>query len=79
MANKKFYMGERHNPQFKQPYYVVYGQLTKKEAKAKGNCAYGSMNVLEYDTQADLDAAILQREFDGFRVSYSAGYSKIAA
>ncbi len=28
---KKFYLKERHNPQFKTPYYVQYGQLTKAE------------------------------------------------
>ena len=32
---KKYYIGERVNPQLNRPYYMVYGQLTKKEAANK--------------------------------------------
>jgi hypothetical protein len=32
---KKFYLKERFNPQFEKPYYIKYGQLTKKEANNK--------------------------------------------
>lgn len=53
MSNKKWYIKERHNPQFKAPYYVACGQLTKKEAKKKENPIYGSNYMLPFDTEEE--------------------------
>lgn len=35
--SKYYYIGERYNPQFAKPYYVAYGQLSKKKQKKKRN------------------------------------------
>ena len=46
---KKFYLKERHNPQFKNPYYVACGQLSKKDAKKKENSLYGDNFMIAYE------------------------------
>jgi len=69
MATKKFYIGRRDNPQFKQPYYRKYGQLTKTEVKKKENCLYGGMSLTAYDTEESYNNAIQTLLNSGFRVS----------
>jgi hypothetical protein len=54
----KFYIKERHNPQFKKPYYVALGMLTKKEAKNKENSLYGENYILSYNTEEEYNNAI---------------------
>jgi hypothetical protein len=65
----KFYIGERSNPQLKKPYYVSYGQLTKKDAKKKEDCLYGSMSLTSYETDEEYNSAISKLETEGFKVN----------
>jgi len=59
MANtKKFYIKERHNPQFKNPYYIGCGKLSPKEAKAKETSTYGTNYMLPYDTEEEYETAL---------------------
>ncbi len=68
MATKKYYIKERNNPQFDKPYYVPQGQLTKKEAKAKTEGVYGTNYMLEYNTEAEYNAAIEELREKGFKI-----------
>jgi hypothetical protein len=65
---KSFYITERNNPQFKKPYYVPQGQLTKVEVKKKENPSYGSNTLLEYKTETEYNEAIAKFKADGFNV-----------
>lgn len=65
---KNYYIGLRTNPQLKS-YYVAYGQLTKKDAKAKENCVYGSMSLTSYESENEYQAKIDELKENGFRVS----------
>ncbi len=69
MAKQKlYYIKERHNPQFKKPYYVPKGQLTKKEAEQAENSSYGSNVMLEYKTLDEYNEAILNFRQQGFNI-----------
>jgi hypothetical protein len=68
MLKLKFYLKERHNPQFNNPYYVKLGQLTKKEAKKKEESIYGLNYILAYDTEEDYNIAIAELKSEGFNV-----------
>jgi hypothetical protein len=63
---KKFYIGERFNPQFKHSYYLKYGQLTKKEAKKEEECIYGSMILTGYETEEEYNKAAKDIFVGGF-------------
>lgn len=63
-----FYIGQRNNPQLGTPYYKAFGKLTKKDAKAKEQCAYGSMWLTGYKTEAEYTSAIEQLKQAGARV-----------
>ena len=65
---KKFYLKKRHNPQFKNPYYVACGQLTKKDAKAKANSLYGDNFMIAYETEKEYNDAIEKLKANGQRV-----------
>ena len=67
-TQKLFYIGEKSNPQFSKSYYVAYGQLTKKEALKRENCAYGKMYLTSYNTKEEYVAAKEKLYNDGFRV-----------
>jgi len=64
---KKYYIKERHNPQLG-VYYVLYGQLTKKDAKNKEKSLYGQNIIISYDTIEDYNKAILTFKEEGHRV-----------
>lgn len=51
---RKWYLGIRHNPQLKTPYYKVYGQLFKKQVKEKEQSLYGTMILSSCDTKEEL-------------------------
>lgn len=58
MKKLKYYIKERHNPQFSRPYYTGMGQLDKSQVKRAENPAYG-FNVLHaYDTAEEYEAAL---------------------
>lgn len=65
---KLFYIGMRINPQFKNPYYKKYGQLSKTEARKKENCVYGSMYLTGYETEEEYNAEINKLTKSGFSV-----------
>ena len=67
--SKKWYLGARHNPQFKQPYYVAYGQLSVKDALDKEECVYGSMSLTGYDTEYEYKERQEFLKKEGFRVN----------
>lgn len=67
--SKKFFIKERHNPQFKKPYYVPEGLLTKAEARRKEDkCIYGYNIMLEYNTEKEYQDAINKFREEGFAV-----------
>ena len=68
-TQKLFYIGERSNSQLSKPYYRAYGQLTKKEALKKEDCAYGGMNLTAYSTKEEYIIAKEKLYNDGFRVT----------
>lgn len=65
---KLFYIKERINPQFKKPYYVAKGQLTKKEAKRLEETLYGYNYVLSFETKEEYIAKITELIKNGFSV-----------
>lgn len=66
---KLWYIGRRDNPQFKQPYYVAYGQLSKTEANKKEDTLYGSMWLTGFATQQEYESKIAELQLNGFRVT----------
>jgi hypothetical protein len=59
MAGKYWWIKERHNPQFKDPYYVACGQITAKEAKAHENLfLYGTNYMHKFSTKEEYEARI---------------------
>ena len=48
-----FYISKRVNPQLPRPYYSALGKLTKKEAKKKEQCLYGSKYLTGYKTEKE--------------------------
>ncbi len=48
--NKYWYIKERHNPQFKKPYYILLGNISAKDAKACENTLYGYNIVHRFET-----------------------------
>ena len=68
---KKFYLKERHNPQFKDPYYIKMGQLTKAQARGFEKAAYGGNYMLPYNTEQDYLEDIEKLIKDGFVVNCS--------
>jgi len=64
----KYYIKERHNPQFGKPYYVPLGKISKAAALRHEKAAYGSNNVIEYDTLEDYNTAIETLTKLGFKV-----------
>ncbi|MEO6305071.1 MAG: hypothetical protein ABIP51_18075 [Bacteroidia bacterium] len=64
----KYYLIERHNPQFSKPYYIKQGQLSKKDAKKLTAPGYGYNNAVEFETEEEYNKAILGATANGFRV-----------
>jgi len=62
---KYFYIKERHNPQFKEPYYVPCGQITAKEAKKNGSPLYGDNYMLKFATKKEYEAEINKLKASG--------------
>lgn len=66
---KKYYLGERINPQLPKPYYKAYGQLSKKDAaKKEKDQTYGSMTLIPFETKIGYETAIRLRKEEGFNV-----------
>lgn len=69
MAQQKFYLGWRSNPQLsKGGYYKKYGQMTMKQAKNLEKCLYGGMYLTAYDTEAEYLAEIEKIQEKGYRI-----------
>jgi hypothetical protein len=67
-TQRKFYLKVRHNPQFKKPYYVRYGQISKAAAKRREKPLYGEVVMLPFDTEAEYEARIAQLQSEGFNI-----------
>ncbi len=65
-TQQKFYIGRRDNPQFKNPYYVAYGQISKTKAAKKEKCLYGSMTLEAFESEDDYTNKIKQLKSQGF-------------
>lgn len=48
----RYWILERHNPQFKEPYYVLLGKCSAADAKKRENTLYGTNYVTSYQTEA---------------------------
>lgn len=68
MKNKPYYLGERHNPQFKKPYYRMFGQLSKAEVKRKEKSLYGNMYLIPFQTQEEYNTKIAELKNQGYNV-----------
>jgi hypothetical protein len=53
MIRKWFCIKERHNPQFKQPYYVLLGEQTNTKIKKYESPLYGYNNILKFTNERD--------------------------
>ena len=65
---KKFYLKERHNPQFDKPYYVKLGQITKAEAIQHEKSIYGHNIILKYENEDLYNKAITDLITQGYNV-----------
>jgi hypothetical protein len=64
-----YYIGQRVNPQLKKSYYVAYGTLSKKDARSKENCSYGSMYLTDYPDKEAYEKQIEKLRSEGFTVN----------
>ena len=58
MIGKFYWLKERHNPQFKKPYWKACGQITAKAAKAKEASIYGDTYMHEFVTKEEYEKKI---------------------
>lgn len=59
MKNKYWWIKERHNPQFKKPYYILYGNsLSIARAKEIENTSYGDSIMHRFETKELYDAMV---------------------
>jgi hypothetical protein len=65
---KFFYLKERHNPQFDAPYYIMEGQLTKRDAIKKTKTIYGWNAMIPYENEILYKEAIDKLKEEGFSV-----------
>lgn len=65
MAGKYYWLKERHNPQLKNPYWVAYGKITTKEAKAKESSLYGTNYMHNFSTKEDYENKIEELRKNG--------------
>ncbi len=66
---KLFYIGRRDNPQFKKPYFIIYGLLSKTSAKKFEKTIYGQMTLIGYETEEEYNTEIKNLTNKGFRVT----------
>lgn len=64
---KGFYIIERHNPQLG-VYYILVGQITKKEALEYEDTLYGSAIMLRFETKEEYNAKISELRNSGEKV-----------
>ena len=70
MKAKYWWIKERHNPQFKGPYYVLCGNITTKEAKRMENPLYGDNEMLRFNTKEAYEDNIKKLRDAGEDVRY---------
>ena len=68
MKTKSYYLGRRDNPQFSKPYYKLYGQLSKSDAKRAEKCSYGSMTLTSFENEELYTKEIERLKSEGFRI-----------
>jgi hypothetical protein len=65
---KKFYLKERHNPQFNAPYCIKLGELTPADAQKAQKSIYGYNVILSYETENEYNIAIASFKKEGYSV-----------
>lgn len=65
----KFYIKERYNPQFNNPYFIACGQMSAKDAKKAESATYGANIMNGYETKEEYEAAQERLKSEGFRVT----------
>lgn len=69
---QSYYIGWRGNRQLSRGgYYKAFGQLSKRDARKKEDCVYGSMSLMAYASEAEYQAALAEHKAQGYSV-YSA-------
>jgi hypothetical protein len=68
---KLYYIGERINPQLSKAYFNAYGQLTKKDASKKEECAYGSLSMISFNTKEEYEQKIEELKSQDFSINNS--------
>jgi hypothetical protein len=61
MSRCKWWVKERHNPQFDSPYYTKCGQLTKKRSKRMEESCYGFNIMHSFDTEQESEDFIREK------------------
>ena len=69
MKNNSYYIVERNNPQFKKPYYIKRGQLSKREANKSLATVYGTNYLIECPTYQEYIDKINELVKQGFDIS----------
>ncbi len=65
---KYYWIKERHNPQFKYPYYIGYGNITTKHARAMENPSYGYNTMFRFTSKKEYEAKLRSLKGEGYSV-----------
>jgi len=68
-GSKKFYLGQRVNPQLSKPYFNAYGKLTIAEMKQRSKCSYGSIYMESFETEAEYLSKIESLRNEGYNIN----------
>lgn len=68
MSKYKWYLKERHNPQFKNPYYVKLGKMSRVKAAKHTKPAYGTNILIPFDSEDLYNEKVSSLIKDGFQV-----------
>ena len=68
MARNYWWIKERHNPQFKKPYFILSGQMTIKEAKQMENPIYGENYMHKFSTKKEYEKRIQELRSSGVKL-----------
>lgn len=58
MAGKYWWIKERDNPQFKNPYFIAYGRISIAKARKMETALYGRNYMHKFDTKDEYLAAV---------------------
>ncbi len=61
----KYWIKERHNPQYDKPYYVACGKLSEKFSKRQAKSLYGFNVMRSFDSKDKYEAEIQKLKSEG--------------